>query len=222
MLSGCDLVYENNQRWLVTTTISDQYGKPVAAVPVNVIASNFSDRDLIGVNTTDKNGVAKVRSIVPINAREYVIEINLTDQEIQRFNTTFSSLRLIGPLDEVDVLNINKNDMILELGQIEVNQLAILAVNIDNISNSLDTLYWELTTRPVHIEIQIIDPEVAFKKSKTRGRFLPTNDPLSLSLPVVDNDTIIFDYRLINGAVTRSGQEMILMDTEDLTYVFQF
>ena len=222
ILTSCDLAYENNQRWLVTSVITDQYGLPKSELPVMVKASNYSDRDIIGQNVTDINGSAKVRTIAPINASGFLVEINMLDELGQRFDTTVSSLRIIVPLEDMDVVNIMKNDMTLGLGTIRINQLATLVFNISNTSGSSDTVYWELNSQPVHMEINSVDTSPGINQSIRKGRFLPADDPQSFSLTVVDNDTISFVYRSVNGVITTSGNEVITMNSQDQVYVFQY
>lgn len=222
VLTGCDLIYENNQRWLVTSLVSDQYHQPVANVPVTVIAANYSDRDIIGLNVTETNGMAKVRTIAPSNASEYIVEFNMLDQQGQRFDTTVSSLRMVAPLVDEDIGSILKNDFILDLGGIKVNQLASFVFRIENSSGRPDTLNWEIAAQPLHIEIDSVDFRPTTNVSVIKGQFLSVDNVQSNSLMVVDNDTLSIRYQFRNGSITSAGQQNIIMDSEDQTYVFQF
>lgn len=217
-LMGCDLVYEDNLRWLAKGQITDARETAIPGIQLKLVAENGSDRDLIGSGYSDHNGWISIRSISPSNATELHLSIN-TDGNQNLDSAQYSGIEIALPLNDDYLSDIANNDYTIDFGKLEINRLIEFQLLINRQTDGLDTLAWSLKYKPSTITLNGQLPFIAY--AQAQGEMLPDQSFISERFTIQRFDTLEFSYTLINNSrVTELIQ--IITDEETRSYEFNF
>lgn len=219
---GCDLQFEDNRRVLIVGQLNAPEGTNFEVIPIQVIASNSSDENIITQGFADSFGAYSLVSVVPSNARNVSLFVNSTNgngSTATRFNST--ELRGISLLNSFD----NRVDV----QDITIGPVIDFRFTISRIANTNTVVQTRFRFLRNPVVIDDTENSDLFNPNPLLGRFTDIDftsvedgrEERNFNFTVIANDTIFFDYRILendtllkedNLAIPIDGNQSFLFD----------
>lgn len=212
----------NNKRIAINVDVLDASGA-VEGIEVNVeifrrgsVSTIFpgvsSFRGVIGTGITDETGNVRVLSFAPGNVDSVAVIVNGDGDDIgvnSNYNTVFTVLSSLLSDD-------------VNLPAVTLSELANFNIRVENSSGTTDTLSFQLDYEN---PIQFVDSDGDLEElnnieiSETQT----IEDPrFEITAESLQGTTLTFTYELRNEMLVESNIVEIPIDTQNITYVFEY
>ncbi|MEO0573543.1 MAG: hypothetical protein AAF039_17710 [Bacteroidota bacterium] len=227
-----EIDFEDNRRIVVSGQLMNTSNTSLGGMNVEVYAQKGSrtflsgplENDvLIGLGRSDSNGEFNITAISPENADRIEVFININrgnlnqsvpPSELNRIDSDFTGIFLIAA-ENFPVL-----DDILDIGEVAINRVKSVTIELERISNLTDTLQYFIEPKPF---IRDLSSSSDFPSGRTLfGSLNPDNFFVSRPAQSACGDTIVLGYRLMNQSDVEFEEQQIIIDEETNTFRFTF
>ncbi|MDT0606193.1 hypothetical protein [Croceitalea rosinachiae] len=225
-----EIQFQDNQRLLLKARLVNSEGNLFENIPVEVFASReyyfqLNDQirndfdEIIGSGSSNENGDISITALKPRNASNIYALFNFKGS--QAFQSEFAPL-IVNFINDKELRN-NTYD----LGTVVLDKVQPFELIALRKTNQTDTLQYSWRyNRGVKIEgSNPIDNYYFFDNDVRESGFnelLPTDILKENTFNVIESDTIIFDYQLINNGVIASEQLQIIVNEQSGSFEFEF
>ena len=222
-----EIEFQGNQRLLLTTRITDSQGNPFEGVPVKVYASrelgfnlNAALRndfgELMGSGTSDASGNASITSLKPLNASNIYALINASVSK--GFKSGFAPLA-VNSINETE-----PTDNTYDLGNTVLDKIELFELSVVRSVNQTDTLEYRWRYN-AGVKIMGNTSEYFYLndfEDNGFGELFPADEMNVHTFNVIESDTILLEYTLINNGIIATEEQQIIVNEQDGTFEFEF
>ena len=207
---GCELSFEDNRRALIVGKLNAPQGTNFELIPIQVIASNSFDANIIAQGFADSSGNYNLISVVPNNASDVAVFVNSATTG-GFSNQGFNSAKVSG------LSNINFVDNRVSVPDITIGPIIPFKFCISRAADSTSIVEARFTflDNPTRINLNGTDFNIN-NNFFSVVNFIATDngrEEARQDFNVIANDTIFFDYRILeNGQIVRQENLAIPID----------
>ena len=227
-----EIDFEDNRRIVVSGKLVNKSDISLQGMTIEIYAQRDSrsffsgplENDvLIGLGISASDGSFNIVAISPQNADniEVFININRGDinsavlpSELNRVNSDFTGTFLIAA-ENTPIL-----EDILDLGEISIDPIQNVAIEVERINNLADTLQYFIEPKPF---VRDLSGNSDFFSGRTVfGNLNPDDFFVSRTVQSACGDTIVLGYRLMNRSDVEFEEQQIIINGETDTFRFTF
>ena len=227
-----EIDFEDNRRIVVSGRLVNKSEISLEGMTVEVYAQRDSrsffsgplENDvLIGLGRSTSDGSFNIVAISPQNADNIEVFININrgnlnntvlPSELNRINSDFTGTFLVA------ARNTPVLEDILDLGEISIDPVQRVAIELERIANVTDTLHYFIEPRPF---IRDLSGNSDFFSGRTVfGSLNPDDFFVSRTVQSACSDTIVLGYRLMNRSDVEFVEQQIIINEETDTFRFTF
>ncbi|MDT0620551.1 hypothetical protein [Croceitalea vernalis] len=224
-----EIEFQDNQRLLLKARLVNSDGNLFQNTPVEVFASreygyqlegqlNYNFGELIGSGSSDNNGDVAITALKPLNASNIYTLFNFEGS--QAFQTEYAPLI-------INFINREKTDNnTYDLGEVVIDKALEFELMASRTMNLTDTLRysWQYNRGVKIIGNNPVSDYYFIDDGRDSGfnELLPTEFTKENTFKVIESDTILIDYQLINNGITASEQLQIIVNEQSGSFEFEF
>ena len=222
LLYACQLDYEDNERLLIKGSVNRGFNMQFPNLPVAVFATSnggvFGNRQRVGAGLLAADGTFNIVALSPKNASTYDLMINNNAQV--EYLPKYSSLTIKG-FDFLDA-----KDFTYSVLDGFIDTLVNVQFEIRRLDNTSDSLQYSLRYKNSNqlFNYSQTPSTLTFSNEKMITNILPPQqlvDTVALT-NLIANDTLIFEYTILNADNVQTGEEPFFIKPDDNIYVFEF
>jgi len=220
LVTSCNdtpIEFDDNTRLIILGKVNYDGKKSLSNTNAIAYSSGDFGSALLGTGGIDEDNFVRIRVLSAKNAPDISVRINSTNALGYQPDITSYFIR--------GITFVQQENQTITLPPLDINDVIEAKLIAIRKTNTVDTLkYTGLFMNP-RIELNVnANGESLIKEDfeVIRGFIRPDNSREVRNFNIIKNDSLKFNYELINNGINESGEIVIPFDAKTASYVFEY